>query len=382
MADLAPRLDSLTGILRCGSILRPAQKASFDNPSWETATLKVLILRLSPLRDVDRSTSHLALYGLARDAAGSGAFLDLAFMPSRVDRDLLEEAALPPIFGVASSRSVDDFDVLLVSVAYAMELPNLPRILADLGFPLRSSERRAQGGYPLIVAGGSNALASQAWIFGDGDSFVDALFFGEAEEGGAALIRALAAVVTGESDGLGRLGAADHPSLWVAGSPLDGSVRVRTARRTAGPAISAPYPLLNTEEAGTARLSISAGCPAFCTFCFEGWERKPYREVPMEALLDQARALKASSGAHTLELDSFNFNAHSSIVPLIQGLNGIFDRVSLMSQRADLLAGVHGLLRLEFAAEKRSYTVGVALGWRASATRCAPTTPRVCRAGL
>jgi hypothetical protein len=119
------------------------------------------------------------------------------------------------------------------------------------------------------------------------------------------------------------------------------------------------YPVLNGGEAGTARLQISAGCPGLCSFCFEGWDRKPYREVPLSELLEAARELRARSGADTLELYSFNFNTHEEVFSLLFELNRIFRRVNLMSQRLDILANTPGLVRTEIAADKRSFTLGI-----------------------
>lgn len=363
MADLSALLERVAFAPGSTGLLAPAQAASFDNPPWDDATSRFLVLRLSPWRDMDRSTSHLFLHSLLRSNAGPGAFVDFAFFPSRADRAALRAAGAPPLFGIVSRREARDFDAVLVSVSYALELPNLPRLLLDSSIPLRSSERREAGGYPLLLAGGSNALAVQAWIFDDGDAFVDGVFFGEGEEGGAALVEALLGS-SGQpiTDRLERIRRA-VPAFWAAdpggGTGAPGSVQVARHRGGQGIHVPVSYPLLNTPEAGSARLRISLGCPAFCTFCFEGWERKPYRELPRNLLLAAARELKARSGATDLELDSFNFNAHSDVVPLVEELNGIFDRVSLMSQRADLLVGIPGLLRLELAAEKRSYTIGV-----------------------
>ena len=56
---------------------------------------------------------------------------------------------------------------------------------------------------------------------------------------------------------------------------------------------------------------------------------------------------------------SFNFNTHSRLADLLEGLNRLFLRVNLMSQRADILARTPGLLALELAADKRSFTLGV-----------------------
>jgi hypothetical protein len=120
-----------------------------------------------------------------------------------------------------------------------------------------------------------------------------------------------------------------------------------------------PAPVLPGAESRKARLTITLGCPCLCSFCFEGFDRKPFREVPAEALLSAARRLKESTGAETLEVVSFNFNTHTALPVLLAELHRLFLRVNLMSQRIDILARTAGLLDLEIAAEKRAFTLGI-----------------------
>lgn len=365
MADLSREILPIARRLKTSSLLEPCQLVASDNPPWDEAKGRYLIVRLSPLRDMVSSTGHLFLHGLLREALGSGPYIDFAFFPSRPDRKELSGRGLPYLYGTFGLRGAEDYSAVLVSCSYALELVNLPCLLLNSGIPLRSSERRAPRSdgrpWPLIILGGSNALASQSLIFPDGDSFVDGIFFGEGESGGSALVRAMA-----ESEGLTpaeralRIAGATE-SFWPSGA-LYRDTRVRVATFRGGPGRSTPvdrYPLFNTEQASTTRIQLSFGCPSTCSFCFEGWEHKPYREIPKAAILENARSLARNTGANTLELYSFNFNAHTDAAELILELNRIFERVNMMSQRADLLVTTPGLLELELAAEKNSFTLGV-----------------------
>jgi hypothetical protein len=347
-----------------------------DNPDWESATSRFLIVRLSPFRDAARSTGHLFLHRLIRATLGPSAFVDFAFFPSKSDRAVLESAKIPFLTGIAAKRTADEYDAVLVSCSYALELVNLPFLLDRSGIPLRASERRAALSpsgcpWPLFVLGGSNAFASQALVFPDGDSFVDGIYFGEGEAGGGELVEVLARTAGKPTAERAAAIEAATGAFWAAGfgppgAPReDGKIRrvepgrARIEKGAEPPLLLDRYPLLNSEEASTCRLQISWGCPSFCSFCFEGWERKPYRELPRETVLAAARRLKAESGASTADLYSFNFNAHEDALSLILDLNKIFDRVNMMSQRADLLIRVPGMVACELAAEKRSFTVGV-----------------------
>jgi hypothetical protein len=119
------------------------------------------------------------------------------------------------------------------------------------------------------------------------------------------------------------------------------------------------YPLLNSEQAHTAHLQINYGCPAFCTFCFEAYDRRPYRELPLPNLIELARRIKRAQGAREINLYSFNFNTHQDILSLLAALHRLFERVSFQSQRVDILQHTPALLESEIAAEKRSFTVGI-----------------------
>ena len=370
MADLRSRIAEIAPRLKTAPLHASAQSLGFDNPPWESAKTRFLIVRLSPFRDAVRSSGHLFLHNLVRTTLGPTAFADFAFFPSKPDRTVLENARLPWLFGIEAGHDAQDYDAVLVSCSWALELVNLGLLFKHSGIPLRASARRdpSTGTWPPIILGGSNALASQGLIFPNGDSFVDGIFFGEGETGGADLVRVLAEQLT-HGQKIDRV-EEQVPAFWGAlkGAPdqarKDGELRRIVPGRWISPPDSGfiglvSYPLLNSEEASNARLQISWGCPAFCSFCFEGWERKPYRELEKTRILEAARTLKRETGASSVDLFSFNFNAHTDALELLLELNRIFERVNMMSQRADLLIRVPGMLACELAAEKRSFTVGV-----------------------
>lgn len=156
----------------------PAHNPTFGNPDFGDAPCRVLIARLSPLHDVDRSLPHLFLFQEVRRALPR-AYVDLAFFPARAERMLYKEHGVSPLIGVQSLHSVEDFDLVLLSNAYTLELINLPYLLHCSALPLWSSQRGP--GDPLLILGGSNAMAAQAVVRADGDSLVDGIFVGEGE---------------------------------------------------------------------------------------------------------------------------------------------------------------------------------------------------------
>ncbi len=347
-------------------------RRAMANPDWTDAEAKILIVRLSPIRDVDRSSSHSILFSEVR-AALSGAFVDFAFFPDRGDRELivkLEEASrenpaifgdmpAPPMwpwfFGALSGESPASFDLILVSNAFGLELVNLSRLFATSGLPARASARlAADEPMPIVILGGSNAGQAGAIVEASGDSLVDGVFLGEGE--GA--IGPLAKMLTdrGRSRGERLLGASAVEGFWPAVHP---ELRVHRRIRRDSPPPLLSWPPFDTPEAKTARLQITAGCPGYCSFCFEGWDRRPYRELPFEAVVEAAREIKARNGIETLEVYSFNFNTHADIFKLLFELGRLFKNVNLMSQRLDVLAQTPALVSAELAAGKRSFTLGV-----------------------
>jgi radical SAM superfamily enzyme YgiQ (UPF0313 family) len=334
----------------------PAANPTFGNPPWEAAAARVLIVRLSPYEVAERSSTHFLLFAAVRRALPD-AYVDLLFV--RGDRDPVSVHAL---------RSPGEFGLVLVSNSYILELLNVPLLLRASGIPLEAAERRESD--PLVILGGANAMAAHALVeptakpeAGRGwRSFVDAIYFGEGE-GQVGKI----ALVWQEHRGHGRRAALDAlarevRALWVpaaAPAPAGAAVRKAVAAATTLDDIPTDYPLLDGEEAGTARLQITYGCPALCSFCFESYDRRPYREVPLETLLQAARELKRNTGADRLELFSFNFSYHSAFPALVRELGRLYAGVSFMSQRIDVLARNPELLPFEIAAGKRSYTLGI-----------------------
>lgn len=340
--------------LREAALFRPAPNPTFGNPAFADARVRVLILRLSPWRDVARSSPHLFLAQAVRHTFAD-AYLDFAFLPLPEDRRLMREAHVPLALGSQSRRGLAAFDLVLVSNAFTLELINLPVLLLDAGLPAWAEARPEDA--PPIILGGSNAFASHALVRPDGVGVADAVFFGEGEDALAPFLRAwhAAAGMPKRARLLRAAEAAD--GFWVTGSWPERPVRQAVARRA--PEAPDACPLLNGEAADTVRLPVTRGCPAFCSFCFEGYERKPYRETSVDDLIAQARRLKAASGARTVELDSCTLTSHTGFTRLLAACAGLYDHVSFKSQRVDVLAGQPALLPLELAAGKRSFTLGI-----------------------
>lgn len=389
---MSPLFGSLRG---CGAVIPPVER-DMANPAWEAAAARILIVRLSPWRDVDISTSHIVLFDETRRAMKE-AYIDFAFLPQAGDRKILSSRGLPWFYGLVSKRSPADFDLVMISNAFALELVNLPYLFSTAGLSGSAASRAGLDDQPIVIAGGSNASAMGALVL-EGeerrypvrDAFLDGIFFGEGEGAIGELVRILARDREEGSEGAGRrqdIGAppASGEPDPAARTPPPRRLRTAAARRTRlaaaaevrgfwpclltagtrralapGRPRSVVAPLvLNGPGASSARLTISSGCPAYCSFCLEGWDRRPYREAGLDRLIEEAKEIRRTTGASDLEIYSFNFNTHSRVFDLIFELNRIFRRVSFMSQRLDILAETRGLVEAEMAGGKRSFTLGI-----------------------
>ncbi|MEA3339365.1 MAG: radical SAM protein, partial [Chloroflexota bacterium] len=343
-----------TNHLKQDSSFLPFDNPTFGNPDFGDAAYRVLIARLSPFKDVDRSIPHLFLFQEVRRALPD-AFVDLAFFPNANERELFERENVPFLIGAQSLRPPSEFDLILISNSYTLELINLPYLLIRSGIPLFASQRqlqKAETEWPTIILGGSNAMAAQSIIRENGDSLVDGIFFGEGEGLVGDLVRHLQ-----DSPKSLAQAAQQIPGLWAAGSlhPTGKAILQKPAPQF----LPMKYPLLNSPEARTASLQINYGCPAFCSFCFEGYDRKPYRELALRDVLAAAGQIKWAQGVEELNLYSFNFNTHQDILEMMLELHQLFDRVSLKSQRVDILEQTPGLLEAEVEADKRDFTLGI-----------------------
>jgi radical SAM superfamily enzyme YgiQ (UPF0313 family) len=342
--------------LRDGGLwLRGGELNTLPRCEYDRRTLRVLFARLSTYDDTGYSFTHQLLYQIAAEL--EGVFPDLAYLPPKPDLDVFRRDGVPPWVGTQTKRAPSDFDILGVSNSIVQELINLPILLERSGVPASKRARLERPDVPLVLLGGANALYST--VLWTPDPIVDAVFVGE--DDGA--IRRLLALARDAK----RAGATKHDVL-ASWETVDGLIQPERPRRTKKAFIerldaathleAAPVYHL-AEAAGSAHLQISEGCPCFCSFCAESWDRKPYRERRSGVLRERALALKAAMGLDEIELYSFNFNMHSGFYEVLWDLVPHFRRIGLKSQRFDLLANDREMVHFQHAVEKSSLTCGL-----------------------
>ncbi len=334
----------------------PRGNPTFNNPEFEEAAMRVLIVRLSPLPNVRESVTHHFLYQEVKRALPL-AYVDYAFFPNPKNIPIFTENNIPFFLGIQSLRSISDFDLVLISNSFTLELFNLPYLFLNTGLPALKSQR--QGKKPVIVMGGSNALMTQCAVSREGDSFVDAIFFGEGEDAVGNIVS-----IVHENKDLDRaviLGILEQEiqGFFDIRQPMPESVSVSPPKAPQASHILTDYPILNTDIENTAKLEITKGCSCFCSFCFEGHTRKPFREYAPQDILEKALEIKLKHAPAQFDFLSFNFNMHTGISRIMADLNEMAKFVNFKSQRADIIAMRPELLDIEILSGKRSYTLGV-----------------------
>ncbi|HOT26685.1 MAG TPA: radical SAM protein [Candidatus Ozemobacteraceae bacterium] len=345
--------------------------------AWAGAKLRVLIVRLSGYHDVATGITHSYLYQMARDV--DGVFADLAFLPPHRDEALMRQDGVPLLTGTTSKRPAAEFDLIAISNSIVQELLNLPALLYHSGIPLTRQGRTGEKS-PLIVLGGSNSSATAilhgpAGALQPGEGLVDGVVVGDGDDAFGQLLRILVAHRTASRvERLARVrenvaGYYD-PSLYnhkytesgrlaaivpEAGAPFP--VKANRADLSRLRRAHAKSPIWYDEDsAGASHVVVTAGCPYVCSFCKESWEQKPYRERPVDDVARDALELKAALGLHEIALYTFNANTYTGLMPLLDRLDPLFERVAIKSQRFDAIAKAPALLERQLAAGKRSYT--------------------------
>lgn len=360
---------------RNGTWFQGHEPGTMPPSAFEAASLRVLIVRLSPYQEVASGLTHAYLWQMA--AAVAGCYVDMAFMPPERDEKLMRESGIPLLTGTTSKKPAAAFDVIAFSNSVLQELINLPAMMHWSDIPLSRQERERQAA-PLILLGGSNSYTLSV-LHGaietcDGNGLIDAVLVGDGERAFTAMLE----IIRDQHGAVPRqlllkelqkqipgcYVPADYQQVFNDDSRL---VAIKAADGAPMPVKTSKTACLTGSETFTggpvmyfdsnsAHVMLSAGCPSFCSFCKESWEQKPYRETDADRVVAAARQIKAEMGVSELSLMTFNANTCSHIFSLVEQLGSMFDRVAIKSQRFDAVVNSPELLDLQFDAGKRTYT--------------------------
>jgi radical SAM superfamily enzyme YgiQ (UPF0313 family) len=348
----AKRMPSLSGH---GLWLRGGEWNMLPPVEWERRPTRVLVTRLSTYLDTSESFTHPLLYQALADVPG--IYPDMAFLPPPKDGEMMIKDGVPWLLGTQSKRGALDFDVIAFSNAIVQELVNMPSLLENSGLAFPAAERLERSDIPLMIIGGANAY--HASLLDHDDSPVDGIFTGEQIED-IQLILTMCAEA--KRIGMPKRALLDQlmsvPGFAQPGK--DNRTRKRNNETLDLRRVKAARPVIyKLEGLGQEPVAISRGCPAFCSFCAESFDTKPYRENPVDAVVNNALKLKRDMGLEGVDLFSFNFNFYQDLYPLLEALAKKFSAIGLKSQRFDMIARDPAILDYLRAVGKGSLTFGM-----------------------
>ncbi|MFH1058941.1 MAG: radical SAM protein [Pseudomonadota bacterium] len=273
------------------------------------------------------------------------ALCERAFMPDRVSAPLYAKTGAP-LITLESGRPVAGFDLVLASVSFENDAPNLAAMLSQAGLGMWSRERRG----PLVVAGGVAAMLNPEPLAG----IVDAFLLGEAEVVLGPFLDAVQAEAGRPRDelllALARQAPGFYaPELYQVEYAADGRLasfapkfpglpdRV-AAPKYRGPAAGLARSVFNApgpEFGQMTLIEVGRGCGHACRFCAAGHVYRPPRLGAAADYLDAALAGAAGGGRVGL------VSAAVTDLPGLDGLAGAIraagGKLGVSSLRADCL---------------------------------------------
>ncbi len=322
---------------------------------WDERPLRVMIARMSTYLDTSESFTHPLLYQALADLPE--VYPDLAYLPPPKDGEIMAKDGIPWLLGTQSKRGPMDFDVIALSNAIVQELVNLPALMERSGLAVPAKERLHRRDLPLILIGGANSLHTS--LLDHDDSPVDGIFTGEQIDD---IQRIMLVCADAKRAGVSKEALLDK-LLEVPGFARPGQdkrARKNNKETLDLRKVAAARPVIyKLEGLGQEPVAISRGCPAFCSFCAESFDTKPYRENPVDAVVANALKLKRDMGLEGIDLFSFNFNFYQDLYPLLEALAKNFSAIGLKSQRFDMIARDPAILDYLRAVGKGSLTFGM-----------------------
>ncbi|WP_291459573.1 radical SAM protein [Desulfobacula sp.] len=229
-----------------------------------------------------------------------------------------------------SGLSLDQFDIILLSISFENDFTNIVQLLGKAGIPLRSSDRNHI--HPLVVAGGVACFLNPEPIA----PFIDSFLLGEAE----CLLENFFNAISKKKDKNSFLQTLEKiipgayvPCLHTDQNPFQIKVQYLENLDT----VTTATTILTTGTAfkDTFLIETLKGCPHGCRFCSAGFIYRPPRIYPAQNIY--AAMDKALGKTDKIGLVSSAIADHPEITNICDyGLKNNF-KLSFSSLRADKL---------------------------------------------
>ena len=273
-----------------------------------------------------------------------------------------------PLYALESHRTLQDFDLMGISLPYEQLYTNVLTVLDLADMPLLSVDRDAS--YPLVCAGGNAVFNPEPMA-----DFIDFFVMGEGEDVLIEIIQTMRDVESQDCETqlrqLARIPGVYVPRFYAFTyyesdgtisnvEPLveeaDSNIVKRITPLMPPPVTRFIVPFVDVVF-NRASIEIQRGCTRGCRFCQAGMIFRPVRERSLEELIETVDAIVTDTGHEEIGLLSLSSSDYTQIGPLVKTISEKYgDRVlnvSLPSLRiesfsADLMEMLQGSRKSSF----------------------------------
>jgi radical SAM family uncharacterized protein len=235
-----------------------------------------------------------------------------------------------PLYSLETRHTLDDFDLVGISLPYQQLYTNVLGLLDLAGFPIRSTQRDTQ--YPLVMAGGSATYNPEPM-----SDFFDLFVVGEGEEVLPEIVERYRQVQhQGREAQLRSLMQIDGvyvPRFYTPHYFVDGRLKATVPRdpdippiiskrilATLPPPITHPIVPYIDVVFNRAAVEIQRGCTRGCRFCQAGMIYRPVRQRSAKSVVDAVEEIVRNTGHREIGLLSLSSTDHTEISNIVQRL--------------------------------------------------------------
>jgi len=363
------------------------------NPSgaWEGSDFRVLIVFFSSGAARAQSRTYQVLEEIIRSDKSRNYFVDYCHFPDEKDAKYFIKNKIPFIFGNVSKRTVEDYDVVLFSVALYTEVQKVPSMLYFSGIPLEHETRLKDFRYPLFILGGMGTSSTEILCGGEGGGMLDLVLYGQAEGVLSQVLQLFQKATENHKDyhdpdfKFGMIAkivsgfrCAYYPAGYIFEIGGDSGVEVLSVTKkyswlpdkvyanhiekadqlcVGGRRIFAP----DNTNANLAELAVSYGCTGYgaCNFCLEGNICGKWLELPYEKLENLVQDIKRNSAPNCVPAYSFNTLYVSYFYSLILLIKKNFSSTVMRNFRTDAVSGSGDLIPFLRAAGCKQFSLPI-----------------------
>jgi radical SAM family uncharacterized protein len=259
-----------------------------------------------------------------------------------------------PLFSLENQRSLNQFDLIGITLPYETLYTNALNLLDLGGIPVLSKDR--SDAHPLVIAGGHAMFNPEPMA-----PFLDAVVIGEGEEVIQEILDAVIAAKSKHLDRtetlvlLSRIAGIYIPAFYSARYDAGGRylkldtikpdapdcIQKRILGRLPEPVTDFIVPSIEVVHNRVA-IEIMRGCTRGCRFCQAGMITRPVRERPVSQILDSLQVALDKTGFEEVALLSLSSSDHSEISEIVAAIQNRFAgkhlTISLPSLRIESLS--------------------------------------------